>query len=95
MRRFTAVGTVTGIAPYQRDGEAPGEWCRAVALADAGGEVPAETLLPHLSFVRDEPGWGVVFRPGFLQVTPGDVAVVRDAVLAAPSFAEPERVGEP
>lgn len=95
VRRFTAVGTVTGIAPYQRDGEAPGEWCRAVALADAGGEVPAETLLPHLSFVRDEPGWGVVFRPGFLQVTPGDVAVVRDAVLAAPSFAEPERVGEP
>ncbi|WZH52114.1 MAG: hypothetical protein PIR53_19130 [Nocardioides alkalitolerans] len=86
VRRFTAVGTVTGVAPYQGDGAAPDDWCRAVDLIDTGGEAVAETLLSRLSFVRDEPGWGVVFRPGFLEVTTDDIAVVREAVLAAPSF---------
>jgi len=95
VRRFTAVGTVTGIAPYQGDGLTADDWCRAVDLVDTGGEAAVEALLPRLSFVRDEPGWGVVFRPGFLQVTTDDIAVVREAVLSAPCFPDPEPDPEP
>ncbi|GAB3084104.1 hypothetical protein GCM10027215_29290 [Nocardioides zeae] len=91
VRRFTAVGTVTGVAPYQGDGAMPDDWCRAVELVDTGGEAAVEPLLPRLSFVRDEPGWGVVFRPGFLEVAIDDIAVVREAVLAAPSYPDADR----
>ncbi|MDQ1106601.1 hypothetical protein [Nocardioides zeae] len=89
VRRFTAVGRVTGVAPYQGDGTTSQDWCRAVDLVDTGGEATVEPLLSRLSFVRDEPGWGVVFRSGFLEVTTADVAVVREAVLAAPGFPDP------
>ncbi|HEY1134526.1 MAG TPA: hypothetical protein VGE77_08100 [Nocardioides sp.] len=83
VRRFTAVGTVTGVAAYQGDGVEPEDWCRAVDLAETGGEVPVADLLARLRFVRDEPGWGVVFRPGFLEVGIEDVEVVRAAMAAA------------
>ncbi|MFW6775754.1 DUF7218 family protein [Nocardioides sp. CPCC 205120] len=84
VRRFTAAGFVRGDAPYQLEGDVHGSWCIDVEL-DAGGEPEVQGLLGELSFVRDAPGWGVVFRPGFLEVSPADHRAVRDAVRRAPT----------
>lgn len=82
VQRFTAVGVVTGVAPYQRDDDLHGSWFRDVVFDRPTGEVQVRPLLGALSFVRDAEGWGIVFRPGFLSVTQADFDLVRRHMAA-------------
>lgn len=81
VRRFTAVGTVGPGEPYVLQGDPHVSWCRDVRFEEVEEEVEVVPLLDRLGFVQPGPGWGVVFRPGFLQVTSSDFDVVRDALV--------------
>lgn len=107
VQRFTAVGVVTGAAPYQRDDDPHRSWFLDVDFDQPGpaarvpdgdpatdegpppGEAAVRPLLGPLSFVRDAKGWGVVFRPGFLPISPDDFALVRAAAHARRGEPEP------
>ncbi|MDT9594135.1 hypothetical protein RDV89_13715 [Nocardioides zeae] len=81
VRRFTAVGRVRDDGAYQVDGDVHRSWCRDVDFEEIEGEAEAEPLIERLSFVRPGPGWGVVFRPGFVAVQADDFEVVRGCLV--------------
>ncbi|MCA3179926.1 MAG: EVE domain-containing protein [Burkholderiaceae bacterium] len=80
LRAFTAVGTVRDGAPYAFDmggGFVP--FRRDVDWLDAV-PTPIAPLLPRLSFAAGTRHWGARLRFGLLEVDPGDLVVVRDAM---------------
>jgi len=72
VRRFTALATVTGEAPYQVEvSDTFRPWRLDVTFHECR-PVDAVELVEHLSFVRDPAHWGLPFRRGLFGVPPAD-----------------------
>ena len=67
-QRFVALGQVTDEAPHQVE-QTPG-FCPYRRHMDYRRitEVPIQPLLENLSFIKNKPRWGMVFRYGFLEI---------------------------
>lgn len=57
-----------GFVPYRRD----------IAYERVRGEAPIRALSPRLSFVRDNPRWGMLARRGHFEIDPHDLAVIAE-----------------
>jgi len=82
LRAFTAVGRVVDDRLYQVE-MAPGfvPWRRNVEFA-ACIEASIGPLIEKLSFIKDKPRWGYVFRFGLFEIPCRDFDVIRAAMRA-------------
>ena len=83
LQAFTAIGEISedeverfdmggGFVPFRRA-------VRFYAASDA----PIRPLLPLLSFTRDRPNWGMVFRRSVFAINKADYEVIAEAMGAA------------
>jgi EVE domain len=82
LQAFTAIGEVAEGEPEQFDmggGFVP--FRRAVRFY-AASDAPIRPLLPVLSFTRDRPNWGMVFRRGVFAVDKADYDIIAKAMGA-------------
>jgi hypothetical protein len=77
VQAFTAIGTVTGDAPYEK------KWAQTAFTAwvrDAKYQrfdpVPIKPLLVHLSFIPNPRYWGMAFRRGQFEIAAQDFALI-------------------
>lgn len=96
LQQFTALGVVAGDEPYRAEvGSERAPWRRRVDFEHVRA-VPVRPLLPMLGFVTDEQKWGLPFRSGLLETTPGDFGVIagalRDAATMDDTFSASGRV---
>jgi hypothetical protein len=83
VQQFTALGVVTGSAPYQvvvTDDFRP--WRLTVEFAQTHW-APAKPLVPRLGFVADKTHWGLPFRRGLFTIPEADFAIIAAAMTAA------------
>ena len=80
LQEFTALGTVTGEAPYQVE-VAPDfhPWRLEVAFEEVT-PAPIRPLLGDLSFIADKSRWGFPFRRGLFEVEEPDMDVIQRAL---------------
>ena len=79
---FTAIGEVTGEAPWER--EFPGGtvlWVRDVAWRAEAREVPIRPLLETLSWVKNPGNWGFYMRGSSREISGEDFAAIAGAML--------------
>ena len=74
---FVALGTVTGDAVYQKEWADTGfvAWVRDARMRSVG-PIPVKPMLEDLSFVTNPRYWGMAFRRGQFEISPGDFALI-------------------
>lgn len=76
LQRFTALGIVTGDAPFQVTMTAAFHpWRLAVRFLPCV-EVDAKPLISQLSFIPDPTRWGLVFRRGLFAIPEADYITI-------------------
>lgn len=83
IQAFTALGTITGDAPYQAlwaDTDMD-VWVRDAAF-DTISEVPVKPMLDDLSFVTNPRYWGMAFRRSLFEISQDDFAKIAAAMEA-------------
>lgn len=85
LQRFTAIGIVTGEAPYQATMSADFHPWRLAVRFRPCAPVDAKPLVPRLSFVTDPAHWGLVFRRGLFAIPKADFATIASAMTARDS----------
>lgn len=83
LQQFTALGTVTGEAPYQVQLSPDFHPWRLEVAFEQVTPTPINPLLRELSFITDPKRWGLPFRRGLFEVTQGDLDVIRRALVPA------------
>lgn len=83
LQQFTALGTVTGEAPYQVQLSPDFHPWRLEVAFEQVTPTPINPLLGELSFITDPKRWGFPFRRGLFEVTEGDLDVIRRALVPA------------
>ena len=82
LQRFTAIGEVTGDAPWEREfGSGTVLWCRDTDWRDDAAEVPIRPLLESLAFVKNPKNWGFYMRGSHRRIPGEDYAVLAGAML--------------
>jgi len=85
LRRFTALGTVTGDAPYQEKVSPDFRpWRLAVDYQETRHADPGP-LLEELSFITDVADWGTPFRRGLFEIPESDFELIRSAMTTDPA----------
>jgi len=81
LQQITALGTVTGAAPYQVEMSPDFHpWRLEVDFADVS-PVSIRPLLEELSFITDLKRWGLPFRRGLFEIGSPDMEIIRRALL--------------
>lgn len=90
VQEFTAIGEITGDAPYPvtLDGDDAPLWRLAMRFAPCT-PVAAKPLAPELSFVADPARWGYPFRRGLFPIPESDFRTLARALGAESAFAAP------
>lgn len=83
LQQFTALGTVTGEAPYQVQLSPDFHPWRLEVAFEQVTPTPINPLLRELSFITDPKRWGFPFRRGLFEVTEADLGVIRRALVPA------------
>jgi hypothetical protein len=80
LQQFTALGTVTGEAPYQVEVSPDFRpWRLEVAFEDVT-PAPIRPLLEELSFITDKGRWGFPFRRGLFEIESSDMEIIQRAL---------------
>jgi len=80
LQEFTAIGRVSGIAPYQVDLEPDFHpWRLTVDFLEAR-PAPARPLVGDLEFIADPKRWGYPFRRGLFEVCSADFLRIASAM---------------
>jgi hypothetical protein len=83
VQSFTAIGEIVEGEPEPFDmGRGIVAYRRAVNF-HAASDAPIRPLLPLLSFTRDRPNWGMVFRRGLFAVEKADHDIIAKAMRAS------------
>jgi len=84
LQRFTALGRVLDVQPYQTEMTPTFHpWRRRVEFLPCS-EAPIQSLLPSLAFITDKRKWGFPFRRGLFQIGQEDFAQIMQAMQVAP-----------
>ena len=79
---FTAIGEVTGEAPWEREFEGGTTlWVRDIAWRTEAREVPIRPLLETLSWVKNPRNWGFYMRGSSREIAGEDYAAIAGAML--------------
>lgn len=80
LQNFTALGKITGEAPYQAE-MSPSfhPWRRQVAFMPCQ-ETPIRPLITDLSFIKDKKAWGYPFRRGLFEIPEADFKRIAKAM---------------
>ena len=80
LQEFTALGTITGEAPYQVEVSPDFRpWRLDVAFEDVT-PAPIRPLLEELSFITDTSRWGFPFRRGLFEIEQSDMEIIQRAL---------------
>ena len=83
LQRFTAIAEVIDDAPYQVEIVPEFKpWRRRVTFAECA-EVPIQSLIEQLEFIRNKKSWGFTFRRGFFEIAEADFRRIEQAMCAA------------
>jgi len=81
LQAFTAIGRVTGGEVYQYNmGNGFIPYRRDVEYFD-GVEVPIQSLVPALTFIKNKQSWGYLFRFGFFEIPQVDFDLIASQML--------------
>ena len=80
LQAFTAIGEVTGAAPYPFE-MAPGFIPHRLDIRFLeAAELPIRPLIDRLSFIKDKQRWGYVFRFGLFEIPRRDFELIKRAM---------------
>jgi hypothetical protein len=84
VQAFTAVGEIAEGQPEPFDMGGDFVPYRRKVRFYAASDAPIRPLLPLLSFTRDRPNWGMVFRRGLFAIDRADYETIARAMRARP-----------
>ena len=80
LQSITAIGTVTGSVPYERNwaGTENKAWVREAAF-DESKITPLKPLIEQLGFISNPGFWGMAFRRSLFEISAEDFAILEAA----------------
>ena len=82
-QRFIALGTVAEGDVYQADVSSDFQPFRRKATYEPVTEVPIQSLIEQLAFIKNKKSWGYPFRFGCFTIEHPDFELIENALLAA------------
>lgn len=84
VRAFTAIGEIRSGTAYHAEQSACFHPLRRDVDYRSANDAPIAPLLGQLSFVRENPNWGLLMRQGFFEITQTDFDAIAKAMGKRP-----------
>lgn len=79
-RKFTAIGQVKDVKPYQPDTKADFKPYRRNVDYKESAEADIQPLIEHLDFIKNKKRWGFSFIGGFREISEHDFEIIKHAM---------------